>query len=96
MPTAEVATWDLCRDALRTGKRLYVPRFSEDGGSFSEDMDMLRVRSEHELHTLIPNRWGIGEPPADADGAPRENGVYPPPPLTDEHLCPRRAALGST
>ena len=46
MPTAEVATWDLCRDALRSGKRLYVPRFSEDGESFSVDMVMLRVCAE--------------------------------------------------
>lgn len=76
MPAAEVATWDLCRDALRAGKRLYVPRFSEQtGGAFSVDMDMLRVRNEHELHTLVPNRWGIGEPPSDADGKPREDAL---------------------
>ncbi|WFD35272.1 5-formyltetrahydrofolate cyclo-ligase [Malassezia cuniculi] len=75
MPTAEVATWDLCRDALRAGKRLYVPRFSEAGSSFSVDMDMLRLRNEHELHTLIPNTWGIGEPSSQVDGAPRENAL---------------------
>ena len=77
MPAAEVSTWALCRDALRAGKRLYVPRFSEQqGGAFSVDMDMLRVRDEHELSSLVPNRWGIGEPPAaGADGRPREDAL---------------------
>lgn len=83
-PSAEVDTWALCRAALHSGKRLYVPRFSTlDAGadarethSFTE-MLMLRVYDTHELeHALTVNKWGIAEPSlVRADGTLRENAL---------------------
>lgn len=87
MPSGEVDTWELCRTVLRGGKQLYVPRFSavRQGDStaavaakpvFRRDMDMLQVRDEQELaHGLVRNKWGIAEPPPDADGAPRADAL---------------------
>ncbi|WFD20094.1 5-formyltetrahydrofolate cyclo-ligase [Malassezia caprae] len=86
-PSAEIDTWALCRAALHSGKRLYVPRFStlasgadaRETHSFTE-MLMLRVYDTHELdHALTVNKWAIAEPAlARADGTPRENALDAP------------------
>ncbi|WFC99716.1 hypothetical protein MYAM1_002461 [Malassezia yamatoensis] len=82
MPTGELDTWNLCRSALRMGKRVYIPRFStlsagalaSEHHKFTTDMQMLRVHDEHELdHGLTANRWGIAEPPDLRSNSPRED-----------------------
>lgn len=86
-PAAEIDTWALCRAALRSGKLLYVPRFSTLGAgadareahSFTE-MLMLRVYDVHELEqALTVNKWGIAEPALQRlDGTLRENVLDTP------------------
>ena len=54
----EVHTDAIIRHALQHGKRIYVPYCPVDDKT---TMRMLRLRDEHHLDQLKPNRWGIRE-----------------------------------
>lgn len=77
MDKGEVQTEELCRKALESGKRLYVPRFASSSaanGKFETDMKMLRVRDWDDFQAMVMNRWGIREPDEVVDGRQREDG----------------------
>jgi 5-formyltetrahydrofolate cyclo-ligase len=63
MPTGEVSTRHLVRDALRSGKGVFVPYLHKDPSAGSGDpafvMDMVSLHSEADYESLKPDRWGI-------------------------------------
>lgn len=91
MEKGEVKTEALCRETLKLGKRLYVPRFASAAASTSEkkqagitstfntDMRMLRIHDWTDFEAMIMNKWGIREPADVIDTANREDG--------EDHLC---------
>lgn len=82
MPASEAQTDLLVRDALREGKKvfvpfLYAPTTTQDGVTGSKQrktMDLLRLNSEEEYDGLSKDAWGI--PSLSADGVEdRENAM---------------------
>ena len=61
MPEREVSTIQVVRDAFRSGKAVFVPHIHRDeaGGSRGSVMDMLRLKDEDDLDSLMPDAWGI-------------------------------------
>ncbi|KAK0543696.1 hypothetical protein OC846_006320 [Tilletia horrida] len=77
-PSGEVDTHELCLDALRNRKTLYVPSFaipasvlppsaesSKAKPQFAAEMSMLHILSEDDLLSLPANSYGIREPSLD-------------------------------
>ncbi|CAG8038506.1 unnamed protein product [Penicillium salamii] len=57
MPSGELSTTGIVRDALQSGKQVYIPYiYTKDSVSV---MDMLALRSMTEFESLQPDRWGI-------------------------------------
>lgn len=81
MPAAEAQTDMLVRDALRSGKQVFVPflyapsqEVAVGGGKPRKVMDLLRLNSESEYDGLSKDAWGI--PSLGADGVEdRENAI---------------------
>jgi 5-formyltetrahydrofolate cyclo-ligase len=81
MPASEAQTDLLVRDALRKGKRVFVPFLyaptTQDGATSGKQrkvMDLLRLNSEEEYDGLSKDAWGI--PSLSADGVKdRENAM---------------------
>jgi 5-formyltetrahydrofolate cyclo-ligase len=82
MPASEAQTDLLVRDALREGKKvfvpfLYAPKTTQDGatgGKQRKVMDLLRLNSEEEYDGLSTDAWGI--PSLSADGVrDRDNAM---------------------
>ena len=81
MPAAEAQTDLLVRDALRSGKQVFVPFLytpTQDievgGGKPRKVMDLLRLNSESEYDGLSKDAWGIPSLSADSVGD-RENAM---------------------
>lgn len=81
MPAAEAQTSLLVRDALRSGKQVFVPFLyapTQDvavgGGKPRKVMDLLRLNSESEYDGLSKDAWGIPSLSADSVGD-RENAM---------------------
>ncbi|KAL9932163.1 hypothetical protein V8E36_008935 [Tilletia maclaganii] len=77
-PSGEVDTHELCLDALRNHKTLYVPSFALASPSlpsskpapsakpqFAAEMSMLRITDEDDYLSLPSNSYGIREPSPD-------------------------------
>ena len=66
MPTAEVQTGAIVRDALKSGKRVFIPycykRSNPVAGQTGSIMDMLELRDVEDYESLDPDRWGIPTP----------------------------------
>ena len=81
MPAAEAQTDLLVKDALRSGKQVFVPFLyaptqdvAVDGGKPRKVMDLLRLNSESEYDGLSKDAWGI--PSLSADSVEdRENAM---------------------
>jgi len=75
MPGREVSTLAIVIDALRYGKKVFVPYIhSETSAGKSKVMDMLRLKDEADLQSLEPDAWGI--PSLSAKGLDdRENAL---------------------
>ena len=59
MPSFEVETSSILNVCFTMQKKIYVPKII---GKCSNDMQMLHVRSQHDLKTCVVNAWGIPEP----------------------------------
>jgi 5-formyltetrahydrofolate cyclo-ligase len=65
MPASEAQTDLLVKDALSSGKKVFVPFLyspshePSDGGKKRKVMDMLRLNSLHEYENLARDAWGI-------------------------------------
>ena len=59
MPGKEASTKEIVLDALRSGKRVFVPYVYSHGNSASKSMDMLQIADESDLKSLKPDSWGI-------------------------------------
>lgn len=75
MPGREVSTNGIVIDALRKGKKVFIPYIhSCEGDPKSKIMDMLRLKDESDLQGLKPDSWGIPSLSAD-DIDLRENAI---------------------
>jgi 5-formyltetrahydrofolate cyclo-ligase len=63
MPTGEISTTPIVRDALDRGKAVYIPylhkNYPKNGNGPSSVMDMLKLHSLKEFESLKPDKWGI-------------------------------------
>lgn len=63
MPQSEVSTTGIVRDALGSGKEVFVPYThnieAESWEPKTSVMDMLRLNSMEEFESLTPDKWGI-------------------------------------
>ena len=63
MPSGEVSTLDIVRDALGKGKQVFVPYIykleATPSAPRSSLMDMLALQSMEEFEALKPDNWGI-------------------------------------
>lgn len=63
MPAAEVQTDAIVRDALASGKQVYVPYLHKSPFPPEESpprvMDMVRLRDLRDYESLRPDKWGI-------------------------------------
>lgn len=67
MPSGEVMTQAIVEDALRKGKKVFVPYLDKehiDGGITASLMDMVSLNSEADYHSLKVDKWGIPTPEA--------------------------------
>ncbi|MCJ1478577.1 hypothetical protein MMC13_007258 [Lambiella insularis] len=65
MPSGEVTTRGIVEDALRRGKKVFVPylyKENVDGETKVSVMDMVSLKSEDDYHSLRADRWGIPIP----------------------------------
>jgi 5-formyltetrahydrofolate cyclo-ligase len=66
MPTAEVQTSFIVHDALKSGKRVFIPycykRSTPVVGQTGNVMDMLELRDVKDYESLKPDGWGIPTP----------------------------------
>ncbi|EED20699.1 5-formyltetrahydrofolate cyclo-ligase, putative [Talaromyces stipitatus ATCC 10500] len=74
MPSGEISTAGIVRDALDRGKEVFVPYTHRlETGDINlpkvSVMDMLRLESMEEFESLQPDKWGI--PSLDKDSVPR-------------------------
>ncbi|KAJ7634600.1 hypothetical protein FB45DRAFT_989450 [Roridomyces roridus] len=70
MPTGEIDTFDLARNILRSGKKLFVPKIDP---TVDGRMDLLRIYDEQDLDGLPSGLWGIKEPTLRHADVVREN-----------------------
>jgi 5-formyltetrahydrofolate cyclo-ligase len=74
MPGREISTRGIVLQALREGKKVFVPYIHIEKRSKSKVMDMLQLRDENDLNALQPDPWGI--PSLAAESVPsRENAL---------------------
>lgn len=70
MPTGEINTSNIVRDALSQGKKVFIPyTYKLDhpkDGQPTSIMDMLELRSMQEFESLEPDGWGIPTPSKDS------------------------------
>jgi 5-formyltetrahydrofolate cyclo-ligase len=66
MPQGEISTTSIVRDALASGKEVFIPythKLAETGKESIQPkvsvMDMLRLESMEEFESLRPDKWGI-------------------------------------
>lgn len=60
MPGKEISTADIVLDALRHGKKVFIPYIhSVENDPKRKVMDMLRLKDEDDLQSLQPDSWGI-------------------------------------
>ena len=63
MPNGEISTRCIVEDALRKGKRVFVPylykEHIEGDSKVSAVMDMISLHSELDYNSLQPDKWGI-------------------------------------
>lgn len=66
MPSGEISTDAIVRDALESGKEVFVPYFYKATepaeGSPKSIMDMVQLSSLHDYENLEPDKWGIPTP----------------------------------
>lgn len=72
MPTGEIQTDAIVRDALQSGKQVFVPYLHTPGTSMpgrpGSVMDMVDLRSLSDYDSLNPDNWGIPTVGADTVG----------------------------
>ncbi|KAF2124984.1 nagb/rpia/CoA transferase-like protein [Dothidotthia symphoricarpi CBS 119687] len=70
MPSGEISTSSIVRDALAQGKQVFIPYTfklsNPEEGQPESIMDMVELRSMHDFESLQPDKWGIPTP--DKDG----------------------------
>jgi 5-formyltetrahydrofolate cyclo-ligase len=70
MPSAEVQTAMIVRDALSSGKQVFIPYFyklrNPQVGEPASTMDMLELHSLQDYEELQPDKWGIPTPSEDS------------------------------
>jgi len=63
MPTGEVSTHGIVQDAMKSGKKVFVPYIHKSQGESSQRyvnmMDMLALHSQEDLVLLKQDAWGI-------------------------------------
>ncbi|OAL47839.1 nagb/rpia/CoA transferase-like protein [Pyrenochaeta sp. DS3sAY3a] len=66
MPTGEISTLGIVRDALAQGKKVFIPYTynlaTPNEGQPKSIMDMVELQSTEDLDTLQPDNWGIPTP----------------------------------
>lgn len=66
MPTGEISTLGIVRDALAQGKKVFIPYTynlaTPNEGQPKSIMDMVELQSTQDLDTLQPDNWGIPTP----------------------------------
>jgi 5-formyltetrahydrofolate cyclo-ligase len=70
MPSGEINTSGIVRDALAQGKKVFIPYTynlaSPAEGQPKSIMDMVELRSMSDFDTLKPDKWGIPTPDSDS------------------------------
>lgn len=70
MPTGEINTSNIVRDALSQGKKVFIPYTynlqTPDKGQPKSVMDMVELRSMDDFECLQPDKWGIPTPTGDS------------------------------
>jgi 5-formyltetrahydrofolate cyclo-ligase len=70
MPSAEVQTSAIVHDALKSGKRVFIPYCYKHStpivGQTGSIMDMLELRDVEDYESLEPDGWGIPTPGEDS------------------------------
>ncbi|KAK4157322.1 hypothetical protein C8A00DRAFT_11843 [Chaetomidium leptoderma] len=78
MPTGEIQTDAIVRDALAAGKEVFIPYLHKNPvtgpGLPTRIMDMVRLRDLADYESLQPDRWGI--PSIDPDTVPGRQRVF--------------------
>jgi 5-formyltetrahydrofolate cyclo-ligase len=61
MPEGEISTANIVKQALRNGKKVFVPYIQKSSKSTRSRtrMEMLALRSQEDLESLQPDAWGI-------------------------------------
>ncbi|RMZ90691.1 hypothetical protein DV736_g2064, partial [Chaetothyriales sp. CBS 134916] len=59
MAGKEASTTEIVLDALRHGKRVFVPYIHAGTDGKNKTMNMLQIESENDLKSLKPDAWGI-------------------------------------
>jgi 5-formyltetrahydrofolate cyclo-ligase len=70
MPSGEISTSNIVRDALNQGKRVFIP-FTYNASDPREGqpksiMDMVELRSMNDFESLAVDKWGIPTPSKDS------------------------------
>ena len=69
MPKGEISTKDIVYDALKIGKRVFVPYIhktkSPNSSKTLSVMDMVNLHSTQDFENLEPDGWGIPSVPED-------------------------------
>ncbi|KAF2763130.1 nagb/rpia/CoA transferase-like protein [Pseudovirgaria hyperparasitica] len=70
MPSGEISTSAIVRDALASGKEVFIPytykAITHHDGQPSSVMDMVKLWSMNDYDSLKPDRWGIPTPSPDS------------------------------
>lgn len=70
MPTGEISTSNIVRDALSQGKEVFIPYTynlqSPKEGQQKSIMDMVQLESMDDFNALQPDKWGIPTPSEDS------------------------------
>ena len=64
MPSGEISTKHIVRDALRSGKKVFVPYLYQDKSLDPPRsvMDMVSLHSQQDYEAFKPDKWGIPTP----------------------------------
>lgn len=70
MPTGEISTTSIVKDALAQGKRVFIPYTyvpeAQIPGQPRSIMDMVELHSINDFETLQPDKWNIPTPSTDS------------------------------
>ncbi|KAF2180623.1 5-formyltetrahydrofolate cyclo-ligase [Zopfia rhizophila CBS 207.26] len=69
MPSGEISTTGIVHDALKQGKRVFIPytyKLAASQGQPKSIMDMLELQSVSDYESLEPDNWGIPTPSQDS------------------------------